>query len=229
MNQINVDLPRHALMTNVGIATLAAVGVTSLIGGPPLLAVPVLAALLTYALVVWARGPEGRSRRAGRGTTMDPLTGVATESVGEEALAREFAAAQRGRPLTIVLLRLEGLPKYRARHGKVVADQLLRVAGRTLARHRRDMHLTARQAGRDGTFLSILSASDPEGAAVYAARLRRDLLRLPGLPDHDGVSIGIASYDRGMASPSELIRNATYAMEKGAAAGGKMMIMGEGA
>lgn len=231
MNLINFDLPRHALFMNVGIAALAAIGITTLTGGQgkAAVAVPVLTALLTFALLAWARGPEGRPARTANRTTLDSLTGLATEGVGEEALAREFAAAQRGRPLTVVMIRLEGLPKYRARHGKTVADQLLRVAGRTLRRHRRGMHLTALHGDTEGTFLAILSASDREGAAVYAARLRRDLMRIGGLPEHDGVSIGIAPYDLSMASPSELVRNAAYAMAKGAAAGGKVMVMGEGA
>lgn len=232
LNLINdVHLPPRAFAMNVGIAALAAIGITSLTGsqGEALVAVPVLTALLTFALVVWAREPERRAKRKRGGLTMDPLTGLAMEHVGEEALAREFAAAQRGRPLTIVLLRLEGLPRYRERHGKAVADQLLRVLGRTLERHRRGMHLTALHGGREGTFLSILSASERQGAAVYAARLRRDLMQLPGVPEHEGVSIGVASYDMGMASASELVGNAEYAMAKGAAAGGKVMIMGEGA
>lgn len=230
MNRINVDLPRHALVIiNVAIAALAAVGITSLTGAPAVFAVPVLTALIAYALTVLGREPENGSKPARPGATIDPLTGLTTEDVGNETLAREFAAAQRGRPLTIVMLRLEGLPKYRARHGNAVADQLLRVVGRTLARHCRGMHLTARHGGREGTFLSILSASDRRGAAVYAARLRRDLIRPPGLPEHDGVGIGIASYDRGMASAAELVSKAKFAMEKGAEAGGKVMVVGDGA
>lgn len=229
MNRINVDVPRRALVVNLAVAAIAAAGITSLTGAPAVLAVPILTAVLAYVLLVWARVPQARPRPAGGGATTDPLTALPTEDVGSETLAREFAAAQRGRPLTVVLLRIEGLSRYRARHGKGVADQLLRVTGRTLARHCRGMHLTARHGGRDGTFLSVLSASDRQGAAVYAARLRRDLVQPTGLPAPDGVSIGIASYDMGMASPSDLVRTAEYAMEKGAEAGGKMMIVGDSA
>ncbi|HUG40707.1 MAG TPA: GGDEF domain-containing protein [Longimicrobiales bacterium] len=229
MNRIKVDLRRRALAINIAVAALAAAGITSLTGAPAVLAIPVLTALLAYALVVWGREAEVRAGPTGGGAMMDALTGLTTEDIGNEALAREFAAAQRGRPLTVVLLRLEGLPQYRVRHGKGVADQLLRVTGRTLARHCRGMHLTARHGRREGTFLSILSASDRKGAAVYAARLHRDLVQPAGLPEPAGVSIGIASYDRDMASPSELIRKATYAMERGAEAGGKVMVVGDGA
>ncbi|MFW5947944.1 MAG: GGDEF domain-containing protein [Gemmatimonadota bacterium] len=232
MKLINVDLPRGALILNVCIAALAAVGITSLIGGrgQAIFAVPVLTVILTLALLLQTREISAWARRvlAGPTVTRDPLTGVATEEVAEEVLAREFAAAQRGRPLAIVLIRLEGLPRYRVEHGQAVADQLLRVTGRTLAQHRRGMHVAARHGGREGTFISILSGSDRDGAAVYAARLRQELLRLKGLPELSGVSVGIAAFDMSMASPRELVRKAAFALERGAAAGGKVMVVGAG-
>ena len=105
----------------------------------------------------------------------------------------------------------------------------MRVAGRTFARHRRGMHLTARHGGREGTFLTILSGSDREGATIYASRLRRDLMNLKGVPAHGGVSIGIAEFDMSLGSPRELIRKAAFALERGAAVGGKVAVVGKSA
>lgn len=223
MNILNMDLPRYALVLNVGIAGLAAVGLTLLTGSDALVGTPLLTALLTLALLATPGKRGHRTRRIDTDATSDPLTGLTSEEIGREALDREFAAAQRGRPLTIALLRLESLPKYRARHGRAVTDQLLRVAGRIIARHRRGMHLTACHNVRDGTFLSVLSGSDRDGAAVYAARLRNDLLRLKGIPPCDGVSIGIASFEMSMASPDDLLGAAAYALEKASEGGGKVM------
>ena len=155
-----------------------------------------------------------------------PRPDLTTEEVAREALVREFAAAQRGRPLTVALVRLEGLPRYRAQHGGPVADQLVRVAARTLVRHRRGMHIAAAHA-REGMFLAVLSGSDLQGAGVYAARLRADLMQPKALPPFDGVSIGIAAFDVSMESPGDLIRRAMYALEKGAEAGGKVMVVGQ--
>ena len=124
------------------------------------------------------------------------------------------------------LVRLEGLPRYRAQHGGPVADQLVRVAARTLVRHRRGMHIAAAHA-REGMFLAVLSGSDLQGAGVYAARLRADLMQPKALPPFDGVSIGIAAFDVSMESPGDLIRRAMYALEKGAEAGGKVMVVGQ--
>lgn len=229
MNRISLDLSRRALVTNIGIAALASVGVISLMAGQSMVAVPALIALLTVSLVMVTREVRSAAVPERGDATRDPLTGLATAAIGAEALSREFAAAQRGRPLSIVLIRLEGLPKYRVRHGKTVASHLLRVTGRILAEHRRGMHLTALHGGREGTFLSILSASDREGASVYAARIRRALVRVEGLPAHEGVSVGVASFDLSMASPTELVRRAEYALDKGGEAGGRVVVMGESA
>lgn len=212
MNLINFDLPRYALILNVGIAGLAAVGAAILTGGEVLLAVPALTVLFTLYLVARRKGQED-----GKAALTVPLTGLATEEVAQETLSREFAAALRGRPLTVVLIRLEGLTRYRTRHGPAVTEEFMALAGRTLSRHRREMNLTAHH-GREGTFLSILSGTDSDGAAVYAARVRRDLMRLNGVPAHGGVSIGIAAFDPEMETPRELVRKAAFALERGAAA-----------
>lgn len=229
MNLFNVSLPRHVLLVNVSIAGLAGVGFTFLTSGP-WLGIPLLTGIFTAALVLAPRiQVAGAERTADIIALRDPDTGLATEEIARETLRREFAAAQRGRALTLVLLRVEGLTSYGARHGKAVADQLLKVTGRTMSGHLRGMHVASRHSHHPGTFLSILSGSDAEGASVYAARLRRDLVNLKGLPVPQGVSIGIASFDLSMESPQELVKRVTYALEKGTAAGGKVVVMGQGA
>lgn len=230
VNLIDLDLPRSRLVINVAIAALAAVGLTTLTGanqGQAVVGVPVLTALLTFALLARPAKPARDAWDDIEQATTDPMTGLTTEEVAREALAREFAAAQRGRPLAVALVRLEGLARYRAQHGGPVADQLVRVAGRTLVRHRRGMHLAAPHGDREGMFLSILSGSDLQGAGVYAARLRADLTQPRALPPLEGVSIGIAAFDMSMESPGELVRRAAYALERGAEAGGKVMLVGQ--
>lgn len=230
---LNADLPPGTLAWNVALAALAALGLTSVIPasggrGQAMLVVPVLTVLLAVLLVSRAGALTGHVRQKnGSAATTHPLTGLATPAVGEQVLAMQFAAAQRGQSLALVLIRIERLPRYRVRHGKAVSDQLLRHAGRVLQRHRRGMHLAAHHAGEEATFLSILAGSDREGAATYATRVRRELLRLKGLPDPEGVSVGVAAFDMSMKSPGALLRQAEFALKKGAAAGGKVMVVGE--
>lgn len=232
MSQINLELPRDTILVQVAVAGLAAVGMTTLVpasGGreQAMLVVPILAVLLAIVLVLRTRQTVDQAREeAGYAASTDPLTGIATSTSGQQTLEMEFAAAQRGRPLTVVLIRVEQLGRYRAEHGAAVADQLMRDAGRVLNRHRRGMHLAARHAGDPATFLSILSGSDRRGATVYATRVRRELLRLSGLPRPVAVSVGIASFDMSMTSPRDLVRQAAFALKKGAAAGGRVVVVG---
>lgn len=215
------------------VAVLAALGTLTLLpaslGGDlsriivPLLTVAVAAGLIMGSHREVVRAREDTIRKA----ATDPLTGLATPAAGERVLSLEFAAAQRGRPLAIVLLRIEDYPRYAARHGGVVADQLLRRAGRTLRQQQRQMHLTAHHGHDRGTFLSILSGMDLDGACVYGKRLRHALMTLPGLPDVPPVSMGIAAFDLSMTSPKSLLRQVERALERGAAAGGKVVVIGQ--
>lgn len=162
-----------------------------------------------------------------RSATTNPETGLATPFAAENVLATEFAAAQRGRPVAVVLIRVEQYPRYVAKHGRAVGKQLQRLVGRSLARARRGMHLTAHH-GRDGvTYLSILSSVDVVGASVYAKRVRRDLMNLSGVPRLPGVSIAIVPYDMSMTSPNDLIEQAERALRRAAEAGGRIVAVGE--
>lgn len=234
MDSVNLDFPHRVVASQAAVAALSAIGLATLLepaGGrdQTVLVATLITALLVVAFVIRRRDDVAVAGPAQSGSsTIDPLTGVATAGAGDQVLGLEFAAAQRGRPLTVVLLRIEQLPRYRTRHGRVVANQLLRVTGRVLRRHRRGMHLVARRAGEDGVFLCILSESGLEGATVFATRVRRELLRPPGLPAHAGISVGIASFDMSMRSPQDLLRQASIALGRAAASGGKVAVMGSG-
>lgn len=228
------DLPRSAVAMHLIVAGLAAVGMLSIVPpsggrGQAVVVVPILTVLLAVVLVLRTRETVNQARaEAESATTTDPVTGVANAGTGEEVLRMEFAAAQRdqGRPLTIVLIRIEELARYRSTHGDVVTSRLLREAGLVLGQHRRGMHMTARSAKEPGTFVSILSGVDREGATIYATRVRRDLMRIRGLPRPVGISVGIAAHDMTMASARDLVRKAAFALKKGAAAGGKVVVVG---
>ena len=225
MNPIDLELPRRALVLHVLLAGLAAVGLMFLF--PPsggrdqaALVLPALTVLLALGTIIAVHRLVDEARDEGRSATItDPDTGVATAQAGEEALRREFNAAQRGRRLTVVLFRVEDLGRYRAVHGRVLADQLLRNVGRTLARNRRGMHVVAERPDEPGTFISILAGVDVDGASVYAKRVQRQLLQLGGHPEPAGISVGVAPFDLTMESPDDLLRRAAFAMRKGAGSG----------
>jgi diguanylate cyclase len=214
------------------VAGLAAVGTITLLGagaGVGLVPVIVITGIVALTLAVRTRAAMDEALNEGGGSlSVDPTTGTATAIAGREALQREFAAAQRGRPLTIALIRLEEMGLYSAEHGKAVAEQLLRDAGRVLAQHRRGMHVVAQYGREPGTFLAVLSGVDGEGGAVYGTRVRRSLAAIPRLPHPVAINVGVAVFDRSMVSPKELLKRAEFALGKGSKAGGKVIVVGEG-
>lgn len=217
---------------HAAVAAFAAVGVLTLMPEPVTIelswiAYPALTILFGAGLLLAGRQAVLRARReAQRSATTDPESGLATQATAERVLALEFAAAQRGRPLTVVLFRLEKLPLYAKRHGAVVARQLLRLTARALRRHQRGMHLAA-LGPRDGVYLSILSGMEPDGACIYAQRVRREILSLRALPSVPPVSVGVVPFDMSMTSPAELLEQAERALAKGADAGGKVVVVGQ--
>lgn len=232
MKPHNSGLPLELVAANTAVAGLAAFGLLFMAPIPvnreiSAVLVPVLAVLLAITLV---KGGERFIERvrddAYLNATSDPDTGLTTLAAARDILALEFAAAQRGRPLTVVLFRIEDLAGYGARHGRAVGEQLLRSAGRLIQKRRRRMHVSAHYR-IDGTYLTILSGSHPKGASVYARRLRKDLLRMPGVPAPSAVSAAVVPFDLSMRTPGDLLSQTERALRTAGHAGGKVVVVGQ--
>jgi diguanylate cyclase (GGDEF)-like protein len=231
VNRSDAYLPITLVAGNAAVAILAAVGAVFLLPMPEArdlsgIAVPMLTLAIGTGLFLGGRRIALIARNdALRRSSTDPATGLSTVPAADRTLSLEFAAAQRGRPLTVVLFQVNEIRDYASRHGQAVAEQLLRSAGRVLAKNRRRMHVAAHHgAGRD-TFLAILSGMDVEGASIYARRMRREIMTLPGAPEPPSVAVGIAMYDMSMADQRDLVDQAQRALEKGCQAGGKVVVM----
>lgn len=130
-----------------------------------------------------------REKEAGRKMgELDAIRWVYDERRFQEQLVKETRRAQRhGRPLSILLLRVQNLDELQARYGRFLADRVLRhVAGR-LADTMRDTDFLG--ASREDGFASILVETNQAGAQRAEQRLLRSLLpmELPSvdLPDLD--------------------------------------------
>jgi diguanylate cyclase (GGDEF)-like protein len=132
-------------------------------------------------------------------------------------LEREFAAAQRGRPLTVLLVDADNFKYYNDRAGHQAGDEALRAVATTLAGQTRAMNLAARLGGDE--FVAVLSGSDREGGLVHAARIGHAIEANPLLgPIGVRATIGVASFDASMTSPDDLLRAADrdmYAQKSG--------------
>lgn len=142
----------------------------------------------------------------------DPLTGLSNRRQLELDLAREFAAAQRGRRLIAVLFDVNDFKDYNDRFGHLAGDEVLRMFGEVLSSETRVMNPAARYGGDE--FVALLTDTDARGAQLFAERVRLHFsqavarLRRRTL----SVSAGVAHFTPDMASPDELIDAADRAL-----------------
>ena len=148
----------------------------------------------------------------------DDLTGLPNRRFARWFLDKEFAAAERGRPVTVVLFDLDCFKRYNDRHGHSAGDAALREVARVLDRLTRRMNLSARYGGEE--FLSILSSAEAKEALVFVERVREELRRTGVPAEPVTVSAGVATYHAGMRSPDELLSAADRAMYLAKRAGG---------
>lgn len=213
-----------------GVATALAMGMVGLtlsnlgavlMGQPLGDSLVVLAGIVAFLAVSLGIGflsdllHEARAR-AERLALTDDLTGLANRRHARMVLEREFAAAQRGRPLSVVMFDLDHFKAFNDRHGHRAGDGAVRAFGEALGRGTRQMDLSARYGGEE--FLAILSSSAIDGAHAFAGRVRAAFAAHPGNIDGLTVSAGLASYTPAMHSVDELVAaadQAMYAAKKG--------------
>jgi putative two-component system response regulator len=140
----------------------------------------------------------------------DILTRLPNRRHARAFLQNEFGAAERGRPLCVVLFDLDNFKGYNDKWGHQAGDEALRGFAEILLSTTRRMNLSSRFGGEE--FLSILAGSEVEGALTFANRVREQLEAM-GLPDGPlTVSAGVAAYHPTMTSPDELIAAADLAL-----------------
>ncbi|HUH12768.1 MAG TPA: sensor domain-containing diguanylate cyclase [Longimicrobiales bacterium] len=142
----------------------------------------------------------------------DPLTGLANRRQLDRDMAREFAAAERGRRLSAVLFDLDSFKRYNDHHGHLAGDAVLRMVGEVLRTETRAMNLAARFGGDE--FVVLLSDTDGAGAELFVRRVERrftaeaERLGAPTLR----LSAGVAEYDPSMREPEDILRHADRAL-----------------
>jgi len=141
----------------------------------------------------------------------DILTHLPNRRHARVFLDNEFAAAERGRLLSVVIFDLDHFKEYNDEFGHPAGDGALRAFADILVQSTRRMDLSARFGGEE--FISILTSSDTEGALIFADRIRVVLSNTP-LPTGAKltVSAGVATYHPTMRSPDELLAAADSAL-----------------
>jgi diguanylate cyclase (GGDEF)-like protein len=147
----------------------------------------------------------------------DGLTGLPNRRLGELALDREFAAATRGRELTVVMWDLDDFKRFNDTYGHAAGDEVLQEFGAILGGMTRKMNLSTRWGGEE--FLSVVSSSTTDGALVFVGRVQAALSELSVRDESVTVSVGLASYTAGCQSVTDLIAAADEALYDAKASG----------
>ena len=198
-------------------ATVAVVALTQVFAGYHVLLVPDLlgGVVVAYLAVAMALGFQAEVLDRDRSAVADMaftdlLTRLPNRRHADVFLGNEFAAAQRGRTLSVVLFDLDGFKRYNDTYGHQAGDEAIRAFADGLARTTRRLNLSARFGGEE--FVAVLAGSDPDGALVFAERVRM-AFRAQHVGDPPlTVSGGVATYHPGMSSPDELLAAADQAL-----------------
>jgi diguanylate cyclase (GGDEF)-like protein len=141
-------------------------------------------------------------------------------SFAQHFVGKEFAAARRGRKLTLVMFGLTNLEQFREREGAEAAAAALREFGRVLQQMTRQMNLSSRCGWRADAFLAVLTEADAAAAEVFIARVRA-AVAASAVP-MPRVEAGIAVYQPHLASPEEFVEAAEHALATARAAAGAL-------
>jgi diguanylate cyclase (GGDEF)-like protein/PAS domain S-box-containing protein len=180
----------------------------------PELMLPVVA---VYALVTLGVGllrdrlaRTEREEVSERLALLDQLTGLPNRRHAELQLEMEFAAAERGRALSVVMFDIDNMQQYNARHGRAAGDAVLIGFAALLRQQKRRMDLAAR-CGPEA-FVAILAGCMEEGAVIFAARVQEHLRAGRSATPLPTVSAGVAVYSPDMLTPEDLLSAAADAL-----------------
>ncbi|MEY2634057.1 MAG: hypothetical protein RIR00_2711, partial [Pseudomonadota bacterium] len=152
----------------------------------------------------------------------DALTGLPNRLLLADRLRLALAHADRHREqLAVCYLDLDGFKPVNDQWGHAIGDALLVETGRRLLQAVRADDTVSRLGGDE--FVLLLGSIKREEDWEIALQRIQDVLRLPFLPQHGGVSlaasIGITLYPRDSADPDTLLRHADQAMYSAKQAG----------
>ncbi|MDX1674071.1 MAG: diguanylate cyclase [Longimicrobiales bacterium] len=151
---------------------------------------------------------EARAQ-AERLALLDDLTEMPNRRLAEIFLQKEFAAARRGRPLTVVLFDLDRFKDYNDRYGHAAGDAALRSFVSILQARTRTMDLSARYGGEE--FIAVLSGGTADSGVRFAESIREALAESEDVRPFT-VSAGVAEFEKEMHDFSELVAAADKAL-----------------
>ena len=140
----------------------------------------------------------------------DPLTELPNRRYAEVYLEQEFAAAERGRSLAVVMFDFDNFHDFNSVNGRSAGDGVLRGFANLLRQTTRRMNVAARDGPDE--FNCILGSCDEDGALTFAARVQERLRAAESSVTLPTTSVGIAVYRPGLDTPRQMLSAAEDAL-----------------
>lgn len=172
--------------------------------------------LSTVKLVEHLKSPQRQDR----------LTDLSSHAMFNETLLIEWEQCLHKKlPLALIMIEIDYFRRFRIIFGKERSEWVLARIGSILQSHKRhNRDLVARQ--NNDRFVLLLPVTPLNVASVIAEKIRKDIEDLQiehgGSPNSQYVTVstGVASYEYGMLSPTELLDTAATALANAHAQGG---------
>jgi len=153
---------------------------------------------------------EVRTEEVYKLAALDALTGLYNRRSGEQRLRSEILRAERtGRPLTILVLDLDGLKPVNDKHGHAAGDELIRTFAQHVNHAIRGSDLAVRLGGDE--FLVLLPDCKLDEVRYVLNRLSGQKMDYQGLTVSIAFSAGWANHRSG-ESAEELLKRADDAL-----------------
>lgn len=145
----------------------------------------------------------------------DGLTGLYNHRYFLDTIEREFARAKRyQRPLSLLMIDLDGFKSINDSCGHPQGDQVLRQVSRLILQSIRFVDIASRYGGDE--FAILLPETDLRAAAKLGERIIKEIRKNPFLFDRKifplSASIGLASFRRDQSTAGHLLREADRAL-----------------
>ncbi len=146
----------------------------------------------------------------------DGLTGLYNHRRVRELLREEMRRAERyNRPLSVLMVDVDGFKSFNDAYGHPSGDELLRTVAHLLRSGVRTVDRIGRYGGEE--FIIVMPETHKDDAFLLAERLRsameqRAFMLVAGEEIHRTVSVGVASYPEDGLNPQEVISRADEAL-----------------
>lgn len=153
----------------------------------------------------------------------DPITGVANRLLLDVHTQHAIQVARRDKRIfALLLIDLDRFRPINDTYGHAIGDDVLRVIAQRLRICVREMDTVARLGGDEFVVVlhSINGHPDVSAVASKISSAIAEPLKVLGVPVDMAVSIGIAMYEPGISSLSDLLRRADTALHQAKQSGG---------